>query len=175
MSSCSRRNRLGVKPTAEGPSWDRKQGELRIHGRRYLAFDAQPFCEFLDSLIGERVAEVLIKNLQSRYGKEDGLRLRKENPNASLDELIRITTELDRMAGVGVTQASLVGPGSNSIALKISNPSVKGSKGAAKAFFFAWWAGVMSSYLGKDFDYANVVYDQETNTMNCEILPRNPP
>ena len=113
-----------------------------------------------------------MKNLQSRLGKEDGAWLRREHPQADLRELIKIASERDRMAGVGMTQATLSGPGPDLVALKICNPAVKGNKGAAKAFLFAWWAGVISSFLGRDFDYANVSYDESENTIECEIVPR---
>jgi len=162
----------GLKAT-EGPTWNREKGELTILGRRHTAFDVQVFCDYMDALVGAKVGEVMMKNLQSRLGKGDGAWLKKQHPNASLNELVNITTEWDRMAGYGATQASLIGL--DSIALVVSNPAIKGNQGAAKAFLFAWWTGVVSSFLGKEFEYSNVVYDQTANTMKCEIIPRSQP
>jgi hypothetical protein len=132
----------------------------------------QQFCDFTDVLVGAKVGEVMMKNLQARLGREDGAWLRKQNPQASLDELIRIASEWGLMAGFGATQATLGAPGPNSVTLSVSNPAVKGSKGAAKAFLFAWWAGMITSFLRKAFDYENVVYDEAANTMKCEVVPR---
>ena len=161
-----------VKATAEGPTWNRDKGELTILGRRHSAFDIQPFCNYMDQLVGEKVAEVMMKNLQLRLGKEDGAWLKKEHPKANLIELINLASEWDRLAGYGSTKASV--NDYNSISLTVSNPAIKGTKGAAKAFLFAWWAGVIGSFIEKDCDYSNVAYDQTANTMECEVGPRVP-
>jgi hypothetical protein len=126
----------------------------------------------LDALVGGQVAEVIVKNLQSHIGRDDGSWLRKEKPQLGLHELVKVISEWDRMAGIRATQATVVESEPNSVVLEVSNPAVKGSTGAAKAFLFAWWAGVVSSLLGTDFDYANVVYDEAANVMRCQIVPR---
>ena len=159
-----------VNATAEEPTWNREKGELTILGRRHTAFDVQPFCNYMDELVGAKVAEVMMKNLQSRLGKEDGAWLKKDHPNANLSELINLASEWDRLAGYGATEASLIEI--DSVSLTVSNPAIKGTKGAAKAFLFAWWAGMISSLIGKDYDYSNVTYDETANTMKCKIAPR---
>lgn len=156
----------------EGPVWDREKGELRILGRRNTAIEAQALCDHLDSLVGVQVGEVIMNNLESRLGKQDGNLLRKEKPELTIDELIKLCEKWDRMAGVGATKATIPQNPTNPILLEISNPSVKGNQGAAKAFLFSWWAGMLTSLLGKNFEYKNVVYDQEKNIMKCEIVPR---
>jgi hypothetical protein len=156
----------------EGPVWDRKNGELRILGRRETAIDAQALCDYLDSLVGVQVGEVIMNNLESRSGKQDGALLRKEKPELTIDELIRLVEEWDRMAGIGATKVTMPQKGPGPILVEVSNPSVKGSEGAAKAFLFSWWTGVLTSFLGKTLEYRNVVYDRETNMMKCEIVPR---
>jgi len=52
----------------------------------------------MDELVGAKVAEVMMKNLQSRLGKEDGAWLKKDHPNANLNELINLASEWDRLA-----------------------------------------------------------------------------
>jgi hypothetical protein len=163
---------LGAKSPGNGPSWDREKGELLILGHRNAAVDARALCEYLDSLVGAQVGEVIMKNLETRLGKEDGVWLRKENPQLSLNELINIVTEWDRMAGVGATQTTLVGNALSSILLEVANPIVKVTQGAGRAFLFGWWAGMLSSILGKDWDYTNVVYDPAKDIMKCEFVPR---
>ncbi len=48
---------------------DRAKGELRIHGKRHTAIDAQALCDHLDSLVGPTVAEVIINNHPVPIGK----------------------------------------------------------------------------------------------------------
>jgi hypothetical protein len=163
---------VGVRFTAEGPTWDREKGELWIVGRRNTAIDAQALCDYLDSLVGSQVAEVIINNLESRAGKQDGDWVRKEKPELATNELIKFGEEWDRMSGVGATQVTLPEDKTSPIVLEIANPSVKGTQGAAKAFLFSWWAGMLTSLLGKNFEYKNVLYDQEKNIMKCQIVPR---
>lgn len=162
----------GARSTAEGPVWDREKGELRIRGRRNTAIDAQALCDYLDSLVGSQVAEVIINNLESRSGKQDGDLLRKEKPELTTKELIKLCEEWDRMAGVGATKVTLLEDETGPVFLEISNPSVKGTQGASKAFLFSWWAGIISSLLGKNFEYKGVLYDREKNVMRCEIVQR---
>lgn len=156
----------------EGPVWDREKGELRILGRRDTAMDVQALCDHLDSLVGVQVGEVIINNLEFRLGKQDGDSLRKEKPELTIDELIKYIEEWDRMVGVGASKLTMPQTTGGPILLEVWNPSVKGNQGAAKAFLFSWWAGVLSSLLGKILEYKNVVYDQEKNIMKCEIVPR---
>jgi hypothetical protein len=163
---------VGVRFTAEGPVWDREKGELWIVGRRNTAIDAQALCDYLDSLVGSQVAEVIINNLESRTGKQDGDWIRREKPKLATNELIKFGEEWDRMSGVGATQVTLPEDETSPIVLEISNPSVKGTHGAAKAFLFSWWAGMLTSLLGKNFEYKNALYDQEKNIMKCIIVPR---
>jgi hypothetical protein len=164
---------MAAKSIGEGPSWDREKGELRILGHRNAAVDARALCEYLDSLVGAQVGEVIMKNLETRLGKEDGSWLQKENPQLRPNQLIHIVTEWDRTAGIGATQATLVENGPTSILLEVANPIMKVSQGAARAFLFGWWAGVLTSILGKDFDYTNVAYDPAKDIMKCELVPRS--
>jgi len=163
---------LTVKP-AEGPTWDRQKGELRILGHRNAAVDVRALCEYLDSLVGSQVGEVIMKNLETRLGKEDGLWLRKDKPQLHPHELIDIIKEWDRMAGIGTTQATLIGEEPSSILLEVTNPIIKTNQGTGRAFLFGWWAGLLSSILGKDFEYTNIVYDSTKDTMKCSLVPRN--
>ena len=163
---------MGVRFTVEEPVWDKKAGELRILGRRNTAIDAQALCDYLDSLVGSQVAEVIMNNLESRTGRQDGDWVRKEKPQLTANELIRFGEEWDRLSGVGATQVTLPEDKTSPIVLEISNPSVKGTQGASRAFLFSWWAGMLTSLLGKNFEYKNALYDQEKNIMRCEIVPR---
>ncbi len=157
---------------SEGLVWDRGKGEIRILGRRDTAVNAQALCDYLDSLVGVQVAEVIMKSLEFRLGKEDGASIRAERPNATLSELLQLLAEWDRMAGMGIGKVTLRKDQDAPILLEVSNPSVKGSEGASKAFLFSWWAGAVSSLLGKELEPRNGAYDKERNVMKCEIVTR---
>jgi hypothetical protein len=80
--------------------------------------------------------------------------------------------EWDRAAGVGATRVTLGKDAMSPILLEISNPSVKGIQGAAKAFLFSWWAGMLTSLMARSFEAKNVTYDKERDLMRCEMVPR---
>jgi hypothetical protein len=119
-----------------------------------------------------QVAEVIMNNLESRLGKEDGARLHEENPKAGVNELVQMLIESDLLSGVGVTRVTLPEDQASPITVEISNPSVKGTAGAAKAFLFSWWAGALTSVLGRELEVNNVIYGEGKNVMKCEIGPR---
>jgi hypothetical protein len=48
-----------------------EKGELIIDGHRHVAIEMATLLDFLDSLIGTRIAEVMMNNIESRLGKED--------------------------------------------------------------------------------------------------------
>ena len=151
---------------------DRTKAEFRLFGRRHAAVDAQSLCNHLDSLVGPVVGEVIMNNLETRLGKEDGARLREANPKASVGELIKMLEETDLITGMGITKTvvteDLIAP----IRIEIWNAVAKGEKGAAKSFLFSWWCGVLTSILGKALEVKAVQYDEKANMMKCEIVPR---
>ncbi len=156
----------------EGPVWDKEKGEIRILGRRDTAVNAQALCDYLDSLVGVQVAEVIMQNLEFRLGKEDGASIRAERPKATISELIQLLAEWDRMTGMGVTKVTLPEEQDAPILVAVSNPSVKGDAGSSKAFLFSWWAGALTSLFNVNLETRNVAYDKESNSMKCEIVPR---
>jgi hypothetical protein len=157
---------------AEGLVWDREKGEIRIMGRRDTAVNAQALCDYLDTLVGVQVAEVITKNLEFRLGKEDGASIRAERPKATTDDFVKLLAEWDRMAGMGVTKVTLTEERDAPILVEVSNPSVKGNVGSSKAFLFSWWAGALTSVLGRELETRNVTYDKERNIMKGEVIAR---
>ncbi len=157
---------------SEDAVWDTEKGELRIRGQRYTAIDAQTLCNHLDSLVGVQVAEVIMHNLEFRLGKSDAARLRVENPKATVRELVEHLIKSDRLSGAGITKVTLPENPENPILVEVSNPSVKGTTGAAKAFLFSWWAGALTALHDKEFDLKHVAYDEEKNELKCQIAVR---
>ena len=151
---------------------DRAKAEFRLFGRRHAAIDAQSLCNHLDSLVGPVVAEVIINNLETRLGKEDGARMREANPKASARELTKMLEETDLISGIGITKTVFPEDPNAPIRIETWNPVVKGDKGAAKSFLFSWWCGVLTAILGKELEVKTVQYDEKANLMKCEIVPR---
>lgn len=150
-----------------------EKGELRILGMRLTAIDAQSMCNHLDSLVGVKVGEVIMHNLEFRLGKLDAARLKAEKPGATLNDLIEHLRMTDRLTGVGMTTVRLPENPGGPVEVEVANPSVKATEGAAKSFIFSYWAGALSALLGKEFDMKNVIYDIEKDLMKCLITPGN--
>jgi len=151
---------------------DVERGELRVSGARLTAINAQALCDHLDSLVGAKVAEVIMHNLEFRLGKLDATRLRTEEPKATVHELVEHLARDDRLSGFGITKVTFPENAEDLAEIEISNPSVKGPAGAAKAFAFSWWAGILTALLGKEMDVEKFIYDRERNMIGCEIVPR---
>lgn len=156
----------------EGMVLDRTKAEYRLFGRRHAAVDAQSLCDHLDSLVGPVVGEVIINNLETRLGKEDGSRLREANPKASVAELVKMLEESDVLSGVGITKTVVLEDPKAPIKIETWNPIVRGEKGAAKSFLFSWWCGALTSILGRELELRTVQYDEKASIMKCEIVLR---
>jgi hypothetical protein len=149
-----------------------EKGELRILGRRHTAIDVQTLCNHLDTLVGLKVAEVIMHNLEFRLGKLDASKLKNESPSATLRELVDYMTKTDRLSGLGVTTVTWPENQPHKIEIEIRNPSVKGSVGAAKAFAFSWWAGALTAVLGVEMEAKSVSYDTKENALKGHVARR---
>ena len=155
------------------PVWDNEKGELRILGQRHTAIDVQALCNHLDALTGPKVSEVIMHSLEFHLGKSDAARHKAANPNDTLTKLVAYLAKSDRLSGLGITNVTLPDtPLTSPITIEISNPSVKGTTGAAKSFLFSWWAGAMSSLLDREMDARDVLYDEDNNVMKCKLTTR---
>ena len=151
---------------------DKAKGELRILGRRNAAIDVETLCQHLEGLVGAQVAEVIMNHHEVRLGKEDAARFREQKPQATIGEVVDELIHIDRVSGIGVTKVMLPEGSVGIIALEISNPIVRGTKGAAKALMFSYWCGALNSLLEKELDVKDVTYDEGNNVLRCQIGPR---
>lgn len=158
----------------EEVSWDRKRGRLNILGHRHVAIDAQALCDHLDSLLGFQVAEVVMNNHEFRLGKEDAERVRHEKPQASIQEIIDQLEEADFLSGVGMVKVKLPSDphNTNEVMVEVSDPCVKTTEGASKAFICSYWSGVMSGLLGEEFEATNLTYREDKNVLSYRIVRR---
>ena len=154
------------------PLWDEANGEFTVTGKRHVLIDVQAFCDHIESLVGTSVTEVIIDNHESRLGREDAERIRKERVEASEREVIDLLVEADRLSGTGLASVILPDNLTRPILLQILNPCVKGSRGAGKSFLLSYWAGALSYLLGQNFAVRNVVHDEAGNLLKCEIVRR---
>jgi hypothetical protein len=149
---------------------DRAKGELRILGERNMALNVEALCRHLDGLVGQSVAEVIIRNHEFRLGKEDAERRGKETANSSTEEIIEYFKENDVLSGAGVTKCT-VQP-DKTVLVEISNPCVKETTGAAKSLLFGYWSGVLSQLFGKEYDTTQVHFNESKDIMSALIAPR---
>lgn len=149
---------------------DKAKGELRILGQRNMALNVEALCKHLDALVGQSVAEVIIRNHEFRLGKEDAERRRKEKASASTEEIIEYFKQNDAVSGAGVTKCT-VHPDKSAL-VEISNPCVKETTGAAKSLLFGYWCGVLSQLFGKDYDTAQVHFNEPKHTLSALLVPR---
>jgi hypothetical protein len=124
-------------------------------------------------LVGVKVGEVIMHNLEFRLGKLDAARLKAGKPGASLNDLVEHLRKVDRLTGVGMTTVRLPENPSEPVDVEVANPSVKASEGAAKSFIFSYWAGALTALLDKEYDVKNVVYSVEKDLMKCLITSRD--
>lgn len=157
---------------SESPVWDKAKGELLIVGRRHVAVDAESLCQHFDALVGVQVAEVILDNHETRLGKEDADRIRTEKPQATIRELTKQMTDAESISGIGVVNLTLPDNADGAFIIEISNPIVKGTAGAAKAFMFSYWRGALSALLEKDLDIAEVSYDKAKDQIRGRIAVR---
>jgi hypothetical protein len=132
----------------------------------------QTLCNHLDSLVGIKVAEVIVSNLEYRSGKDETEMFRKEKPQATLSEMVDLLVRYDSLTGVGITKVTLPKNDQDHIIVQISNPSVKGTVGAAKAFLFSYWCGALTTLLNRNLEIEDVAYDEKKNVMTCKIVLR---
>jgi hypothetical protein len=151
---------------------NKAKAEFKLFGQRQALVDVKSLCDHLDSLVGPVVGEVIMSNLETRLGKEDGARLRTANPSATIEELVAKLEETDLITGMGITKVTLSKDPGTQIKVEISNPIVRANSGAAKSFLFSWWCGVLTSLLGRELDIKTVDYDEKANVLRCEIGSR---
>jgi hypothetical protein len=58
------------------------------------------------------------------------------------------------------------------VLIEVANPGTKGTVGAAKSFIFSWWAGLLSTHLGKELDVNEVWYDKQENIARGRLVER---
>lgn len=149
-----------------------EKGELLILGRRYIAIDAEALCNHLDSCVGKQVAEVIMNNHETRQGKEDVAKMRRENPQYTVPQILSRLIEEDRISGMGITRINLTSPGSIPVVVETDNPAVNGIDGAAKALVFSYWVGALGALLERELEVTDVIYDQRANQLRGRLVPR---
>ena len=157
---------------SEEPLWDKAKGELRIKGQRHVAVDAHGLCEHLDLIAGTKVAEVIMNQHEFRQGKIDSANIRRERPDASIEQLADLFANAETLSGIGVVRVDPPKTSPGPVDVEISNPCVKGTTGAAKSFLFSYWCGIFSELFGKEFKIDQITYDEKENSMKCRIISK---
>lgn len=153
-------------------AFDKSKGELRVLGRRQMAMTMESLCNHLDLLVGDKVAEVIIKSLEAREGREECQFFRNGKPGATLEEIVEFFQSYDALTGVGITKVILPKEKNDPVAIEIQNPFVKITTGSAKSLLFSWWSGALSELLGRELDIRTVTYDKNRDVLSCTLVTR---
>ena len=90
-----------------GIEFDEKRGEVKLLGVRQMIMSMDALCNHLDTLVGDQVAEVIIKNLELQEGKEEAERFLRNHPDAKVEEFLDVMVRYDALSGVGITSVKL--------------------------------------------------------------------
>jgi len=148
---------------------DETKGELKLQGRRYMLMSMDALCVHLDSLVGSKVAEVIIKKLEFEEGSEEAKRFYTVHPGIEIKEFIDHMIRYDSLTGVGITSVKLSNNSEPSAIIQISNPFIKMTEGSSKALLFSWWCGALSSALNRELDVESIDYDATNDTLTCKL------
>lgn len=156
---------------SSGVELDETKGELKLQGRRYMLMSMDALCNHLDTLVGSKVAEVIIKKLEFEEGREEAKRFYRDHP-AKIEEFINHMIRYDSLTGVGITSVKLSNnPGPNAV-IQISNPYIKKTEGSSKSLLFSWWCGALSSALNRELDVESISYDATNDILTCTLSCR---
>ena len=152
--------------------FDEKRGEIRLLSLRQMIMNMEALCNHLDALVGNQVAEVIIKNLELQEGKEEANRFLENHPNSRVEEFLKLMVKYDALSGVGITSVKLPENPEEPILIEISNPYIKKTVGSSKSLLFSWWCGALSAVLHRDLDLESITYDEAADVLKCTIAPR---
>jgi len=155
-----------------GIEFDEKRGEVKLLGLRQMVIDMDALCSHLDTLVGNQVAEVIIKNLELQEGKEEAERFLRNNPDGKVEEFIELMKRYDALSGVGITSVRISENQDGLIFIEISNPYIKRTSGSSKSLLFSWWCGGLSRILHRELDLDSITYDASSDILKCTITPR---
>ncbi len=152
---------------------DKSKGELRIYGARHIAINVDALCKQLDALVGARVAETIMNNIEYHMGADELAEVRRTKPQAGKREMIDLLIESDLLSGVGVVEVQLPEDSSKDpIYLNIKNPAIKATSGSGKSVIVSYWCGALAALLGQEFDVVDLSYDDKENLLKCHLVPR---
>ncbi len=151
---------------------DKSKGELRVMGRRQMAMTMESLCNHLDALVGSKVAEVIIRSLEAREGREECQAFRKENSGASVEGIVEFFQKYDALTGVGITKVNVPKEKNGLVGIEIENPFVRTTTGSAKSLLFSWWCGALSELLNRELDIQSVTYDEKRDVLSCTLVTR---
>ena len=156
----------------DGIEIDEKRGEVRILSQRQMVMNMDALCNHLDALVGNQVAEVIIKNLELQEGKEEAERFSRNHPDAKVEEFTDLMRRYDALSGVGLTSVSFSERQDGPIFIEIANPYIKRTVGSAKSLLFSWWCGALSRILHQELDLESIAYDANSDVLRCTIATR---
>jgi len=152
--------------------FDETKGEVKLLGLRQMVMSMDALCNHLDTLVGNQLAEVIMRNLEIREGKDEAERFLRNHPNAKTQEFLDLMIKYDTLSGVGITSVKVTEDQNAPIIVEISNPYIKRTTGSSKSLLFSWWCGALSAILHRELDLESITYDAAKDVLKCTIAPR---
>ena len=152
--------------------FDEKRGEVKLMGSRQMVIDMDALCSHLDTLVGNQVAEVIVRNLELQEGKNEAERFLRNHPDPNVEEFVDLMRRYDALSGVGITSVKFSEKQSGPIYIEISNPYIKRTAGSSKSLLFSWWCGALSGMLHRELDLESISYDASNDVLKCTITTR---
>jgi len=151
-------------------TFDEKNGEIRILGRRLAAIDIADLCRHMDTLVGVRVGETIMSSHLRQSGQEDVAKVRELHPQATPREILDVLIDGDLVQGIGVTKIDFTENMPRSVAFAILNPIVHATEGSALSFVLSYWEGALGSVFNMSFQGRDVSYDSKINVLHCNFV-----
>jgi arabinogalactan endo-1,4-beta-galactosidase len=115
-----------------------------------------------------------MKYLEFNRGKQEASKVALEGQGSPIVDLVKEIIKINRLTGMGITELSLPNNsnGTGTYIVEVQNPIVKKTEGAAGMFLISYWAGALSSLIGKQLEIKTINYDKSRDVMVGELATR---
>ena len=154
--------------------WLSNLAEIRLLNERLGAINIQALCDDLDSLYGPIVSATSMKYIGFNNGKRIASAIALKNPGLPILDLVKEIVRINRLTGMGISQVSLPknSNGTGTFIVEIRNPILKKNEGAAGVFLISYWAGALTSLIGRRLEVKMIKYDKDRDVTVGELATK---
>jgi len=169
---------LSVGVDVSSLAWLKNRAEIILFdngfNQRLGAINIQALCDLLDNLYGPMVSATTMKYLEFNRGKQEASKVALERQSSSIVDLVKEIIKINRITGMGITEVSLPNNsnGTGAYIVEVQNPIVKKAEGAAGVFLISYWAGALTSIIGKQLEVKTISYDESRDVIVGELATK---